>query len=87
MAGRAAAKFVDLLGIVRAVGVDHELLHKVFTLCLNDFEGAVQAVCALEIGADYIITRSQAICRADDPCHESRRAPVRPGKEVSAAKR
>lgn len=56
-AERAAGALVDLLGIVRAVGVDHDQLHRAFALGWNDFEDAVQAVCALETGADYIVTR------------------------------
>lgn len=56
-AERAAGALVNLLGIVRAVGVDHEQLHRAFALGWNDFEDAVQAVCALETGADYIVTR------------------------------
>lgn len=54
---RAAATLVELLGIVRVVAVDHESLHKALALRWNDFEDAVQAICALEIKADYLITR------------------------------
>lgn len=56
-AERAASALVDLLGIVRAVGVDHDQLHRAFALGWNDFEDAVQAVCALETGADYMVMR------------------------------
>jgi hypothetical protein len=48
---------VELLSIVRAVAVDHELLHKALALGWNDFEDGVQAICALEIQADYLVTR------------------------------
>jgi predicted nucleic acid-binding protein len=58
-AERAAATLVDLLGLVHAIGVDHELLHKAFALGWNDFEDAVQAVCALEVNTDYLITRDR----------------------------
>jgi predicted nucleic acid-binding protein len=56
-AARAAATLIELLGIVRVVAVDHERLHKALALGWNDFEDAVQAICALEIQADYLITR------------------------------
>lgn len=56
-AGRTATTLVDLLGVVHAVGVGHEQLLKALSLGWNDFEDAVQAVCALEIQADYLVTR------------------------------
>lgn len=56
-AGRTAATLVDLLGIVHAVAIGHEQLLKALSLGWNDFEDAVQAVCALEIQADYLVTR------------------------------
>lgn len=54
----AATVLIDLLGLVRAVAVDHELLLKAYSLGWEDFENAVQAVCALEAGADYLVTRN-----------------------------
>lgn len=54
----AATVLIDLLGLVRAVAVDHELLLKAYSLGWEDFEDAVQAVCALEAGADYLVTRN-----------------------------
>lgn len=56
-AERAAATLTDLLGVVHAVGVDHQRLQKALSLGWNDFEDAVQAVCALDIRADDFITR------------------------------
>lgn len=56
-AARTAATLVDLLGIVQVVAVDHERLLAALSLGWNDFEDAVQAVCALEIQADYLVTR------------------------------
>lgn len=56
----AATVLVDLLGLVRAVAVDHELLLKAYSLGWEDFEDAVQAVCALEADADYLVTRNPA---------------------------
>lgn len=56
----AATALVDLLGLVRAVTADHEMLLKAYSLGWDDFEDAVQAVCALEAGADYLVTRNPA---------------------------
>jgi predicted nucleic acid-binding protein len=54
---RTAAALIDLLSLVRAVNVDHERLLAALSLGWSDFEDAVQAVCALGISADYLITR------------------------------
>lgn len=54
---RTAAALIDLLGLLRAVNVDHERLLQALSLGWRDFEDAVQAVCALSIDADYLITR------------------------------
>jgi hypothetical protein len=37
--------------------VDHERLLAALSLGWSDFEDAVQAVCALGISADYLVTR------------------------------
>ena len=57
-AERATTALVDLLGLVRAVNVDHETLLKALSLRSSDLEDAVQAVCALTIDADYLVTRN-----------------------------
>ncbi|CAN5172046.1 PIN domain nuclease [soil metagenome] len=54
---KAAAAFVDLLGLVRAANVGHDTLLKALSLQWSDLEDAVQAVCALQIGVDYLVTR------------------------------
>ncbi|MGI8842420.1 MAG: PIN domain-containing protein [Gemmatimonadaceae bacterium] len=54
---RTPAALIDLLGFVRAVNVDHDRLLEALALGWSDFEDAVQAVCALGISADYLITR------------------------------
>lgn len=54
---RTASVLIDLLKLVRAVAVDHDTLTKASALGWTDFEDAVQAVCALESGADYLVTR------------------------------
>ena len=56
---QAAAVLLDLLSLVHAVGVDHEVLIKAASLGWPDFEDAVQAICALEIEADHLVTRDQ----------------------------
>ncbi len=54
---KAAAALIDILAIVRAVKVDHETLLEALSLGWSDFEDAVQAVCAMRIRADYLVTR------------------------------
>ncbi len=54
---RTAAALVDLLGALDAVNVDHARLLEALSLGWSDFEDAVQAVCALSVGADYLLTR------------------------------
>lgn len=61
---RTAPVLLDLLKLVRAVGVDHDVLIKAAGLGWADFEDAVQAVCALEIQADHLVTRDQKSFRS-----------------------
>lgn len=58
-AERTAAALIDLLTIVRAAAVEHEVLLEALSLGWPDLEDAVQAVCALRSSADYIVTRDQ----------------------------
>ena len=53
----AVAAILDLLGIVDVVPVTEGDFHDALSLDLADFEDAVQAVCALKIEADFIVTR------------------------------
>jgi hypothetical protein len=41
--------------------VTQDVLLKALSLGWNDFEDAVQGVCALDVGADYIITRDAGV--------------------------
>lgn len=54
---RATTALVELLGLVRAASVDHDVLLKALSLGWTDFEDAVQAICALDLNADHLITR------------------------------
>jgi predicted nucleic acid-binding protein len=54
----ATAAVSDLLRVVDVVPVEKADLHQAFALGLADFEDAVQATCALKIGADFIVTRN-----------------------------
>lgn len=54
----AAAALVRLMRLVEIVPVDKNIILAALSLGLKDFEDAVQAVCALEIEADYFITRN-----------------------------
>ena len=55
--GKATAAMVDLLKLVSVAEVNQEVILKAISLGWSDLEDAVQGVCALEIGADYVITR------------------------------
>jgi predicted nucleic acid-binding protein len=58
--GRVAAiSFVtDLLRIVRVVPVGGADFLQALVLGIDDFEDAVQTIAALQIGADYLVTRN-----------------------------
>ena len=55
--GPAAAAIVDLLALVTVDEVGQETLTRALALGWGDLEDAVQAICALRIGADYLVTR------------------------------
>lgn len=55
---KASAALVELLDIVEIAPVDGSVIQKGFALGWRDFEDAVQAVCALQLGADYFVTRN-----------------------------
>lgn len=57
--GREAtiATLVRLTSLVDVVAVDRAVILEAIALDLRDLEDAVQAVCALRIGADYLVTR------------------------------
>jgi predicted nucleic acid-binding protein len=57
---KARTALLDLLKLVRAAPVDQSLLLKALSLAWDDFEDAVQGACAVEIGAEYFITRNAA---------------------------
>ncbi|HEU4457158.1 MAG TPA: PIN domain-containing protein [Longimicrobium sp.] len=49
----------DLLRFLDVVAVEKADLHQAIALGMRDFEDAVQAACALKVGADYIVTRNE----------------------------
>lgn len=55
----AGTAISDLLRIVDVAPVERADFHQALALGWTDFEDAVQAVCALKIGADYIVTRNE----------------------------
>lgn len=55
---RAVTATADLLRLVRVVPVDDAGFREALALELPDFEDAVQAVAALRVGADYLVTRN-----------------------------
>lgn len=54
----AATAVVDLLRILEVVPVEGADFQQAMVLGFNDFEDAVQAACALKIGADAVVTRN-----------------------------
>jgi predicted nucleic acid-binding protein len=55
----AAAAVADFLRILEVAPVTKEDFQKALTLSIPDFEDAVQAAAALQIGADYLVTRNE----------------------------
>lgn len=55
----ATAAVVELLEIFDVVPVARTDFHRALTLDLPGFEDAVQAACALRIGADFLVTRDE----------------------------
>lgn len=54
----AVAALVRLTQLVDVVPVDRAVILESIALGLRDFEDAVQAICALRIEADYLVTRN-----------------------------
>lgn len=54
----AANAVTDLLRIVRVVPLGDPDFQQALILGLNDFEDAVQAAAALQVGADFLVTRN-----------------------------
>lgn len=57
---KAAATLLDVSKLFRIEAVTHEILLQALSLGWKDFEDAVQAVCAVQCKADYLITRNLA---------------------------
>ena len=55
---KASTALVELVDLVTIATVDALVIQKGLSLGWHDFEDAVQAVCALEIEADYFVTRN-----------------------------
>jgi predicted nucleic acid-binding protein len=56
--GKANAGVLEVLGMCAIAAVDEATLLKALTVTAPDYEDAVQAVCAINEGADYFITRN-----------------------------
>jgi predicted nucleic acid-binding protein len=54
----AARAVTDILRVVRVVPIASVDFQQALVLGINDFEDAVQAAAALQIGADYLVTRN-----------------------------
>jgi len=59
--GKAKVRKVltDVLHVVRVVPVDEDRIRHALALNWNDFENAVQAACAENAEADYLVTRDK----------------------------
>ena len=55
---QATTKLLDLLKLVSVAPVDHDTILKCLALGWSDFEDALQMLCAVTAGADYVITRN-----------------------------
>jgi predicted nucleic acid-binding protein len=55
----ATLAITDLLRFVEVVAVEKADFLQAIALGLRDFEDAVQAACALKVGADYVVTRNE----------------------------
>ena len=55
---RASAALVDLLDVVEVTPVDGDVIRKGLSLGWADFEDAIQAVCAMNAGVDYLVSRN-----------------------------
>jgi len=55
----ATIAIADLLRFLEVVAVEKADFLQAIALGLSDFEDAVQAACALKVGADYIVTRNE----------------------------
>jgi predicted nucleic acid-binding protein len=62
--GVAARAVTDVLRIVGVVPVGSADFQQALVLGISDFEDAVQAAAALQIGADYLVTRNTKDFRA-----------------------
>jgi len=56
---KASATLVELVDLVTIATVDESVIQKGLGFGWQDFEDAIQAVCALQAGADYFVTRNR----------------------------
>ena len=56
---KASATLVELVDLVTIATVDESVIQKGLGFGGQDFEDAIQAVCALQAGADYFVTRNR----------------------------
>lgn len=58
--GSEVARFalLDIFDLVDVVAVDRQRLLQALAMDCEDFEDAVQAVCAMAVEADYLVTRN-----------------------------
>lgn len=60
----ARTAVADLLRILDVAPISKADFHRALEFSMSDFEDAVQAAAALEVGADYLVTRNEKDFRA-----------------------
>jgi predicted nucleic acid-binding protein len=55
---KASTALIELVDLMEVAAIDASIIQKGFALGWGNFEDAVQAVCALQTGADYFVTRN-----------------------------
>jgi predicted nucleic acid-binding protein len=55
---QARVALTELLNLLSVAPVDHAVIEQTLNLPYQDFEDAVQMMAAVQIGADYVITRN-----------------------------
>lgn len=54
---KASAALVDLTKLLTVAAVDHTAVQQALALGWGDFEDALQGICAMNVGADFFVTR------------------------------
>ena len=64
-AAKAKAVLVNLINVVNVIPLTEADCTDALALPMNDFEDAVLSVCAKKVNADYIVSRDEALIKAN----------------------